>query len=358
MTATRIVLAGGGHANALALLQLAGVNAVTLISDGATTPYSGMLPGYIAGIYQSAQCFINLQKTAQRVGATFIPARVRGIAGNELLLTNGESIGFDVLSLNTGAEPLPTVQADTAEAVGRVKPIGAFMHWLNKQDRSEFNHLTVVGGGAGGVETVLALAHRWRHKTPAPKLTLVARRLLPHSTPAVRRYVQQQMAAQHIEWLVADVQSYRAGALQLADGGQFASARVVYATEVAAAPWWQNTGLALDESGFICVNSYLQAATTPPIFISGDAAAHPMPLAKAGVMAVRQGNLLAHNIKVAAGVSSAPYQRFSSNTQALYILGAGDGKHAVASRNGITVHGKWVWRWKQYLDFKFMHKFS
>ena len=50
-----LVLVGGGHAHALALRMLAmrpiGGLRVTLVSPSSHTPYSGMLPGLLAGHY-------------------------------------------------------------------------------------------------------------------------------------------------------------------------------------------------------------------------------------------------------------------------------------------------------------------
>lgn len=383
-----VVLAGGGHANVLALLQLAKITGarenITLLSDGDFTPYSGMLPGYIAGSYRREQCFINLKKTAAMCGVRFINARVCGINGRELLLSDGARQPFDVLSLNVGASqpPLPSLREGASPAECAVKPIGDFMQWLAAQEAVEaegneaggglrFSRLAVVGGGAGGVETLLALAHRWRRRAGV-QLLLVTRRLLPHSTAAMRRHVRRRMAAHDVEVLEgAEVTAYEGsgggggGALLLADGRRVPCCRVVHATPVAAYEWFARTGLPCDEAGFLRVNEFLQSQGAAQIFISGDAAAHASPLPKAGVMAVRQGALLAHNLPIAAGwrgYENGALKKFNPSARALFIIGDGDGVGAVASRNGITLGGtlggRLAWRWKQYLDFAFMNKFA
>jgi selenide, water dikinase len=74
-----LAMIGGGHSHAMPTavnyaLRLFSTNSVpnlrlTLISDVEDTPYSGMLPGYIAGFYSYSQCHINLRKLAMSAQA-------------------------------------------------------------------------------------------------------------------------------------------------------------------------------------------------------------------------------------------------------------------------------------------------
>ena len=64
-----LVLIGGGHAHALvlrmwAMQPLAGVR-VTVINPGPVAPYTGMLPGHIAGHYSSDEIMIDLVRLAR-----------------------------------------------------------------------------------------------------------------------------------------------------------------------------------------------------------------------------------------------------------------------------------------------------
>ena len=78
-----LVLIGGGHTHALVLRQwamnpLAGAR-VTVINPAVTAPYTGMLPGYVAGHYQREELDIDLARLARFAGARLVLDEVVGI---------------------------------------------------------------------------------------------------------------------------------------------------------------------------------------------------------------------------------------------------------------------------------------
>jgi len=79
-----LVLIGGGHAHALvarmwAMKPLPGVR-LTLINPGPAAPYTGMLPGLIAGHYTRDEIMIDLVRLARPAGARGTPDRAPGPA--------------------------------------------------------------------------------------------------------------------------------------------------------------------------------------------------------------------------------------------------------------------------------------
>ena len=102
-----LVLIGGGHSH-LNVLKRLGMNptpglAVTLISREINVPYSGLLPGFISGIYNAQDIHIDLRPLAQFAKARIIQEDIEKIDLNskEVILPDRPNISFDLLSLNT-----------------------------------------------------------------------------------------------------------------------------------------------------------------------------------------------------------------------------------------------------------------
>ena len=78
-----LVLIGGGHAQIQVLKDFAmkpepGVR-LTLVTDVLDTPYSGMLPGYVEGVWSHTDMHINLVRLARFAGARLIHQPVKNI---------------------------------------------------------------------------------------------------------------------------------------------------------------------------------------------------------------------------------------------------------------------------------------
>lgn len=371
-----VVLTGGGHSHALVLRQWMREPLeraqVVMVSNTAFAPYSGMLPGEIAGHYRHDETHIDLARLCRAAGAQFIVAQASGIdrAGRRLLLADGSSLAYDLLSLNIGATPSLQVPGAVEHAVP-VKPIAGFgARWdalLHRaRDGSDPLAIAVVGAGAAGVELALAIEHRLRRELRLPdeaadRLTLhllgVGAVVLGAHPPRVQRRLMRLLAARGIRvHLGARVESVHAGGLRTSAGLELAADEVIWVTQAAAAPWLATTGLALDGAGFVRVNASLRSVNEPTVFAAGDVASvDGQALEKAGVVAVRQAPVLADNLRRA--LAGQPLREWKPQRQWLSLISTGD-RHAVASRGPFSAAGRWVWHWKDAIDRRFMRQFD
>jgi selenide,water dikinase len=364
-----LVLVGGGHAHvqvlkAFGMRPVPGVR-LTLISRDVETPYSGMLPGYVAGHYRFDDCHIDLVRLARFAGARLIHDEAVGLdtVRREVLCRGHPPIRYDIASLDIGITPRHYPVPGAAEHTVPVKPIDRFAErWEALLDRAKTLgrlRLAIVGGGAGGVELALAAEHRLGNLLgQRPEMTLVTREtLLPSHNPRVRAKFARIFASRGIAVRTDDpVMRVERGVLHLADGEMVPFDEALWVIEAAAAPWLADTGLALDPGGFVETDEYLRSASDPAIFAAGDIAAmwgHPRD--KSGVYAVRAGPPLAENLRRA--LAGRALCRAVPQRRALALIGTGDGR-AVASRGGIAAEGAWLWRLKQWIDRRWMRGYT
>ena len=372
-----IVLVGGGHSHVGVLkrfgMQPAPGIRLTVICRDTHTPYSGMLPGYIAGHYSYDEVHIDLSRLARFAGARFFRDEALGLdrAAGKILCRNRPPVPYDFLSINIGSAPqMSNVPGATEHAVP-VKPINGFnARWQllleRVREHAGTTRIAVVGGGAGGVELTLAMQYRLRNELRAAgrnpdelsfHLLTSDPVILPTHNASVRRAFERVLDERGVEvHCNAEVDRVSAARLQTAGGETVGADEMVWVTRAGGAPWLRETGLALDADGFIQVTDTLQTVTDPKVFAAGDIASMiNHPLEKAGVFAVRQGPPLAQNLRRAAeGKTLEPYR---PQSRWLALISTGD-KYAVASRGALGFKGAWVWRWKDWIDRRFMLKFS
>ena len=371
-----IVLIGGGHSHVGVLKRFAmnpvpGVR-LTLICRDTHTPYSGMLPGYVAGHYSYDDVHIDLSKLAEFAGARFYRDEAIGLDRDtrRVICRGRPDVPYDLLSINIGSSPRVGEVEGAAEYSVPVKPVTGFNnHWLSLLSRLEQRQapftIAVVGAGAGGVELTLAMQYRLRNEFSRsgrnPDLLQfhlfdAADEILPTHNPRVREVFQRILAERKVSVHLGEpVKRVSKGMLETASGDTLPVDDIFWVTRAGGPQWLQHTGLALDEGLFIRVRDTLQTETDDRIFAVGDIANvinHPRE--KAGVFAVRQGLPLADNLKRMA--RGKPARDFRPQSKWLALISTGD-RYAVASRGKLQIHGRWVWKWKDRIDRKFMEKF-
>ena len=360
-----LVLVGGGHAHALVLRMwamdpLPGTR-LTVINPNPAAPYTGMLPGHIAGHYTRPDLMIDLVRLARFANARLILDTATGLDPSAKLihLAHRPPVPFDVASLDVGiTTDLPDVPGAATHAIP-AKPLGDYAdRWQAFLDRRlAFPRVVILGGGIGGIELAMASAHRLQTEGTRADITLVDRSpdLLAGLSPRARNALLAAAKAFGIRLVTGTTATeITATSVTLATGETIGSDFTISVTSGRPHPWFAATGLALT-NGFLTTSPTLQTSD-PAIFAVGDCAhltASPRP--KAGVFAVRAAPILHHNLR--AALTGTPLKPFRPQSDYLKLISTGT-RSAVAERGGLSLSGPWLWRLKDRIDRKFMAKFA
>ena len=377
---TDLVLLGGGHSHLSVIKQfgmrpLNGLR-ITVISRDIHTPYSGMIPGLIAGHYTLDDTHIDLRPLCEFAGARLFHSEVTRIDLKQKLIycLNRPPVRFDYLSINTGSHP-DLSKINGAQELGiPVKPINTFInHWQavlhSLKENPRQSTIAVVGGGAASVEIILAMQYQLQQslgfsaKDVCFELLCAAPNILNGHNPKVEHFFSNKLKERGIKvqtrCTVLSVQTDSSSSqqqLQLSTAQPLLCDTLIWAVQAGSPDWTRQSGLRCNTKGFIEVNQSLQSLSHANVFAAGDVAhfvAQPLP--KSGVYAVRAGKILAKNLRrMIQGktlIKYQPQQRFLS------LLMTGN-QVAVVSRGALFTHGAWAWRLKNHIDKKFIKSFS
>ncbi|RED14082.1 selenide, water dikinase SelD [Pontivivens insulae] len=357
-----IALIGGGHTHALVLRKwgmtpLPGAR-LTLITPEPTAPYTGMLPGHVAGHYPRELLDIDLMRLARFAGARIILAPMTGLdpAAGRVRVAGRPDIEFDVASINIGiTSQLPGTPVEMEHAVP-AKPLGPFAdRWAafcTDAGNGDGKSIVVIGGGVGGTELAMAMKHR----LPAASVTVVeAASALSDTSARTGRAVRRALTQ-----LGVTLREQCGQAKPLRDAVEtcddiLPSDFTVTVAGACPPDALQRLGLPLAD-GFISVDRFLRSTGAQNIFSAGDCVhMTASPRVKAGVFAVRQAPILFDNLRAAAmGRSLRPYKPQKDYLK-LISLGA---REAVADWKGFAPSGSRLWTWKDKIDRDFMQQFS
>ena len=384
-----LVLVGGGHAHVhtikmFGMKPLAGVR-VTLVTRDIETPYSGMLPGFVAGYYTRKESHIDLGRLCSFAGVRLLHVEACGLDTVNKLITCKDGrppVHYDVCSIDIGITPKPH---PAESGITAVKPIDGFaQRWdvifrrcleIGSGDGLD---VVIVGGGAGGVE--LAFAVRYRLSTELKRagrspdqvtVTLVQRgnEIMPLHCPRARSLVSQMLERKGVrvrlgtDVVAVEGQGQRQGQgqgrrhLVARNGDRVPYDEAIWCTDAAGQAWLQECAeLSTTPEGFINVQATLESTSAPDVFACGDVAhltASPRP--KAGVFAVRAGPPLTANLR--HRLLGEPLEPWEPQETFLGIIGTGDG-HAIASKGASAMHGDFLWRLKDRIDRTWMAGYS
>ncbi len=369
-----ILLVGGGHTHVLFIKRLLsepikGLRC-TLISDQIESPYSGMLPGHLSGIYSREEIHIDLSRLCHQVGVSFIRGKVATIdhQNKSVTLESGEELFFDILALDTGSRPTAlqgsvqrsvqrSVQGSVQVAGGQlesytligIKPIDSFLEFIRNLDvlltaslHSPSRKIAIIGAGPAGCECAVALKLRYAGRV---EVTLIQRssRILPSLSWLARS--QMLRTLKKLAVTIRLRQEAKPEVLALYD-------HCINATPPRPHPETSYFGLSQNQEGFLKIRPTLQSVDHEHIFVTGDLGSlGDCPFPKAGVYAVRQAPVLHENI--CRFMDDRPLKAFRPQARYLSLM-LGGRERAILNWGPIGLGGAWLWRWKDKIDRRFM----
>jgi NADH dehydrogenase FAD-containing subunit len=362
-----LVLVGGGHAHLTALacvrdLVIAG-HRVTVIGPSPYHYYSGMGPGLLSGIYRPAEARFHVRKMAEDRGAAFLQDRVAVVdpGRRTLRLASGGEISYDVASFNTGSEVPRDLFEVRGNTVYPVKPIENLLSARRRvqagSPRKQFR-VVVVGGGTAGVEIASNLGRLARETGRIAGITLVTRSSVLFDFPEKARILALASLAR---WGITTiegvaVQTVADEGVRLEDGVHLEANLVFVAVGIRPSSLFRDSGLPTGTDGGMLVNGRLQCTAHPELFGGGDCISLAgSPLKRVGVYAVRQNRILYENLR--AALEDKPLRTFDPGGAYLLILNLADGT-GLFRRERLVWEGRLAYRFKNFLDRRFMRKFQ
>jgi NADH dehydrogenase len=333
--APRVVVVGMGFGGlaTVSTLTRAGLR-VTLVDRDVYSTFQPLLYQVATGGLNPSDVAYPLRGFAHKYGARFHRGELRHVdaEARTITLADGEQLPYDYLILATGvaAAYYGVTGADKhsfalytrRDAVALRDQIMAGLEQLSDAERGRETSITVVGGGATGVELAGTLAElrNIALATAFPeidrsrvhiKLVERAPALLAGYVPSLREYAHQQLLDRGVEVrLNATIREITADQVVLADGERLHSDLTVWAAGVSGPEAARDWGVPLGRGGRVEVGPDLRVSGQDRIFAIGDIALtgdHPLP--QLAQPALQTGRFAAE--QVVRLVAGRPVARFT-----------------------------------------------
>ncbi|MDT9691841.1 FAD-dependent oxidoreductase [Streptomyces sp. P9(2023)] len=269
---TTVVVIGGGYAGVMAANRLAGREgvAVTLVNPRAAFVNRIRLHQFVGGTHDGVEEYGKV--LAAGVALVVDTVAEIDVAGRRVELTSGDAVPYDYLVYAVGSG---SAEARVPGAAEFAYPLGG---WEEAERLREAvaaapvaAPVTVVGGGATGIETAAELAEVGR------KVTLVCGDTLgPSLHPRGRRAVAKRLArlgVTVVEGPGAKVAEVTRDAVRLGDGREVASAVTIWTAGFSVPDLAARSGLSTDSLGRLLTDETLTSVDDARVVAAGDAAA-------------------------------------------------------------------------------------
>ncbi len=301
----RIAIVGANFAGLAAARQLGCEFAVTVFDRSASFEWLPNIHELISGVKRTSDLRLPRRRIVARAGHRFVRAEVAAIdaAAGHLSTTTGRTFGFDACIVAVGGvdetygvrgadrHAMPFKSVDDCAAIGRELATLA-----RKRGRKS---VVIVGGGLEGVEALGEILRRYS-RLDRLVITLVeaGSRLLPGTPVRLDAAVRAHCEGRNVRILTdSPVIAVTPKQVRLRGGVTVRSDLTIWTGGVTAPPLLHEAGLADKPRQWAPVTAALRSKRFDNVFVIGDAAALPHPLAKQAYYALQMGECAAENVR-------------------------------------------------------------
>jgi selenide, water dikinase len=260
-----------------------------------------MLPGVISQQYTIHQAMLDNKKLIEFAGGKLINARAISIDWKEKVIicedTQEESsffhsqnietlkekklinVEFDVLVVDVGSVARKNGIEGVDEYTIPTRPISKLIYRIEdfeKNYKKDILKVNVIGGGAAGLEIALCLQSRFKKTLPLVRTQL---EILDRNSNfekglgsvSLANKIHSALISRKIETKFnSKVLKIEDGCLMMDDDSKISFDLCLYAAGSQAPPFIKESGMKIDENGYLLVNSKLQSISHPNVFAAGD----------------------------------------------------------------------------------------
>ncbi len=359
----RLLLVGAGHAHIEVLRSMKEQPIqhvdVCLISPSEHFYYSGMISGYVEGIYSLEEVRVDVKRLAHEAGVHFIRKRASRVYPNfkKLFCQGGAVYPFDLISFDIGAKSQPGQLVSSPEYSHMNDPNKKMVEQI--EELRQTSQPLIVGGGAAGCEVALALqAYKARNKIPGQVRLVSSSSVLNSISKRTAKKLRSIMESKGIQvWEQERAEVMYDDYIMTSANNKIRHTGVLWLGGPLADPLFEASGIKVDEKGFPFVTDTLQFTDYEFIFGAGDCVTletYPN-VDKSGVHAVKQAPILYENLRRFSDAKELTV--YEPQKVALYILSTGM-KKALLVYGPVTAHNKRAWKLKNKIDREYMDKYK
>ncbi len=362
----QLLLLGSGPAHLQVLASLAahplvGVR-ITLIAPYPRCMFAPMLHEYVTGRSHLDDCSVALEPLVRRSGIRWLQRNVQTLdsAAQTVALDDGSVHHYDWLSIDSA----PVQSRDVMDAhlpgarenalfVYPLETFAALWPRVAEMGATQGLRIAILGGSNRAAELAFAMHER----LPQAAVTLLTAETGPgaQGMPPLDPLVVSELKAHQITVLPDWGTSLDAQHMMLTCGARLTCDVVVMASSAHPPAWLADSGVALDERGFIAVTDTHQSSSHPQVFACGAVSARvDLAPEQRGRSHMQDGPALAHNL--AATIAGKNLQAHPQSAAERHWI-AGAGGSAILLWGKRSAQGRLLGWFKRWRNQRFLKRY-